>query len=260
MMIVRRFFCKSCKKWFSSQTLSVTFRQKKIRILYQIKKMLVSGVSRRQIARVLRTTRKTVERKIKILAQLVDKRWESFLKAHGPFDEFEFDEMETFEHTKCKPLSIPLVVSKKRLILGIGLAQMPAKGLLAKISRKKYGPRKDERGPAIDGVLLRLKPFIRQNSVATTDEKTTYPGHLKKFWPDVVHKTTPGGRGCIVGHGELKKKGFDPMFALNHTAAMIRDHLATLKRRTWTTTKKPENLLLLLKIYAASHNHSILNR
>ncbi len=64
----------------------------------------------------------------------------------------------------------------------------------------------------------------------------------------LTHKTTPGGRGCVVGYGELKNKKFDEMFALNHTAAMLRDRLATLKRRTWTTVKKPENLLLLLKI------------
>ncbi len=57
----------------------------------------------------------------------------------------EFDDLETFEHTKCKPLSATIAVeSKTRRILGFRVARMPAKGLLAAISRKKYGYRKDD--------------------------------------------------------------------------------------------------------------------
>ena len=80
---------------------------------------------------------------------------------------------------------------------------------------------------------------------------------VKKLFPEAEHIQVNGGRGCIAGYGELKKKGFDPMFALNHTAAMIRDRLATMRRRTWTSTKKMSNLLRLLQIYACEHNRQI---
>lgn len=220
--------------------------------------MLISGVSRRQIARTLRINFKTVERKLRLLARLSEEEMTRELLARKPEIEVQFDEVETFEHTKLKPLSIPLVVSSSRLVLGIGLAQMPAKGLLAKISRKKYGPRKDFRDQEIRSVLLQSKKFIAEACHFTTDKKASYPNHLKALWPELRHTTTNGGRGAIAGYGELKKKSFDIMFALNHTAAMFRDHLATLKRRTWTTTKKPANLLLLLKIYAREHNRLIL--
>ena len=59
-----------------------------------------------------------------------------------PAAEVEFDDLETFEHTKCKPLSVTLMVEyKTRRILGFEVSQMPAKGRIAHIARKKYGPR-----------------------------------------------------------------------------------------------------------------------
>jgi hypothetical protein len=57
-----------------------------------------------------------------------------------------------------------------------------------------------------------------------------------------------------VGQGELKRGGFDPLFSLNHTAAMFRDRLKRLSRRTWCTTKRPDRLQLLLDLYAWYHN------
>lgn len=255
---VQRYLCLGCKRYFSDQTSSIQYRQKKRKLLYAVKKLIVSGVSRRHIARTLKINRKTIERKIKLLANRAEVELSRLVRSRI-YTEIEFDEMETFEHTKCKPLSIPLVVSKERLVLAIGLAQMPAKGHLAKISRKKYGPRADHRSAVNRATLSSVQASISPECVITTDEKPSYPSLLREFFKKAVHKTTNGGRGCITGYGELKKKGFDPMFALNHTAAMLRDRLATLRRRTWTTTKKPENLLLLLKIYAASHNRAILN-
>jgi hypothetical protein len=59
---------------------------------------------------------------------------------------FEFDDMETFEHTKLKPLSVTLAVQyQTRRILGFQVSQMPAKGLLAQKAFEKYGYREDKR-------------------------------------------------------------------------------------------------------------------
>jgi hypothetical protein len=56
----------------------------------------------------------------------------------------------------------------------------------------------------------------------------------------------------------LKKVGFDPLFSLNHTAAMIRANVNQLARRTWCTTKRPENLLARLYTYLHFHNTQLL--
>jgi len=101
----------------------------------------------RGIHRTLPTTRRTVTRKLLFLARYFGRANEDLLNSAATtnLDTLIFDEMETFEHTKCKPLSIPLAVTANRLILGFGVCSMPAKGLLAAMSRRKYGPRDDHR-------------------------------------------------------------------------------------------------------------------
>ncbi|MEQ1722809.1 MAG: hypothetical protein ABL930_06505, partial [Pseudobdellovibrio sp.] len=54
--------------------------------------------------------------------------------------------------------------------------------------------------------------------------------------------------------GELKKIGFDPLFSLNHTCAMMRAKVSRLIRRTWNTTKKPERLSEHLALAVLHHN------
>ncbi len=166
-----------------------------------------------------------------------------------------FDEMETFEHTKCKPLSLPIIVEPlKRKILGIDVASMPAKGLLAARARKKYGLRADKRGISIENLFKGLKPIVSSDLKVHSDQNPHYPQHVRKIIPGAKHITTPGRRGCIVGQGELKAGGFDPLFSLNHTCAMIRANVNRMFRRTWCTTKKPEALLDHLMLYVGHHN------
>jgi hypothetical protein len=72
-----------------------------------------------------------------------------------------FDEMETIHHTKCKPLSIAVAVNEDYQILALQVAEMPAKGRLARFSVMKYGPRKDERDSVMGEVFRVLKTDFR---------------------------------------------------------------------------------------------------
>jgi hypothetical protein len=83
---------------------------------------------------------------------------------------------------------------------------------------------------------------------------------LKQVNPTWKHITTKGGRGSVVGYGELKKLGYDPLFSLNHCCAMIRDNLKRLSRRTWCTTKKIENLQNQLNVFQYFYNTRLNNR
>ncbi len=211
----------------------------------------------RRSAWVLRVNRKTVARKLKFLAARERLFHEQFLatRKSSPIFEVQFDEMETFEHTKCKPLSLPLIVeSKTRKILGIRVASMPAKGHLAAISRKKYGLRKDERAQKMTDLFSSLKDFLPSQIQITSDENPHYPKRIKKAFPDSLHFTVKGRRSSLGGQGELKKIGFDPIFSLNHTAAMIRAHLSRMFRRTWCATKDPSSLFNHLMLYLGHHN------
>jgi DNA-binding CsgD family transcriptional regulator len=252
---VPRFFCLICLKYFSQSSSSKNYYQKKRNLNHRIVRLLVAGVSQREAARILNVNRKTVVRKFIFMGERAKEKLKATNKRHPVSRLIQFDDMETFEHTKCKPLSITLAVEEKtRRILGFEVSQMPAKGRLAHISRKKYGIRKDHRPEGRKKLFQTLKALIHENSQIKSDENPHYPKDVKRHFPKAQHLTFKGKRGAVVGQGELKKIGFDPLFWLNHTCAVLRERVNRLKRRTWSTTKKPERLSLHLALVALHHN------
>jgi hypothetical protein len=218
-----------------------------------------SGVSQRRLARLLRLSRTTIVRKLLFLARLAEAELETMNRESEPAEIVEFDDLETSEHTKFKPLSVTLAVeSKTRRILGITVSRMPAKGTLAKLALKKYGRRRDERARGRTELFQQIAPFVSETALIKSDENPHYPYSVKEHFPRATHIRHPGQRGSIVGQGELKKVRFDPLFSLNHTCAMLRANINRLFRRTWCTTKKPERLLAHLMIYAAYHNRFLI--
>ncbi len=169
--------------------------------------------------------------------------------------------MEVWEHSKYKPLSITLAVEHKtRLILGYTVSSMPAKGLLAKKAFLKYGRRRDERVSNRKKMFGKLVSVVDANAIIKSDQHPQYPPLLREFFPKCAHVPFKGVRGCVTGQGELKGGGFDPLFSINHTCAMLRANINRLFRQTWCTTKKKERLLDHIVLFANYHNDIILER
>jgi hypothetical protein len=167
----------------------------------------------------------------------------------------QFDDLETAEHTKCKPLSVALVVEPKfRKILNFKVSRMPAKGLLAERARKKYGFRPDQRPKGWNACLSELRGRLNPEVEIKSDENPHYSRIIRRHFPQATHIQIKGGRGAVTGQGELKKLRFDPLFSLNHTCAMLRANLNRLFRRTWCTTKKIRGLEDHLSLYVDYHN------
>ncbi len=241
-------------------SLSPTKYQKKPFLNKQVFAQLVSGTSQRRCARLIGVNQKTVVRKFVFLGKHSLEYLRSNLHAKSDkYSEVVFDDMESFEHTKCKPLSISLMVEDKtRFILGFRVASMPAKGLLAKKAVKKYGYRVDERKQKRQELFNQIKPLLTDQVQIKSDESTHYTFDIKKHFPKSCHLTYKGRRGCVVGQGELKAGGYDPLFSLNHTAAMLRANINRLFRRTWNTTKKAERLEYHIALYAWYHNKCLI--
>lgn len=256
---ISRFYCQSCRRSFSSARQSPCFRQKKRKLNERVKVLLCSGVSQRRVARLLGVNRKTIVRKLIFLSEQAAQSHANFLteleRAGGRLKAIQFDEMESFERSKCLPLSIPLVVdAENQRILGFGVCSMPANGPLALVSRRKYGPRADDRKAEVSALFTRLASIVDPQAQFGTDQNPKYPSWMKPHFPAVKHRAFKGRRGCVVGQGELKRGGLDPLFALNHTAAMIRANVNRLFRRTWCTTKRKDRLAAHLAIYVEYHN------
>ena len=100
----------------------------------------------RECARILQVNKKTVVRKMIHMGARAQRKLEILNRLKAKVQILEFDDLETFEHAKCKPVAVGLAVEyRTRWIVGYDVSQMAAKGLLAKKSLRKYGVRKDER-------------------------------------------------------------------------------------------------------------------
>jgi hypothetical protein len=255
---IQRFRCMNCKKGFSQATDHCCFRQKKRHKNEILRRLLCSGVSQRRASRILNLNRKTIVRKLLFLAKRARLKLDIQNALKRPCTTIEFDDLETFEHTKCKPLSVTLAVEyPTRRILGFKVSKMPAKGHLAKLSLKKYGPRKDERARGRRELFCELKPLIEETCLIKSDSNPHYVGDVVEHFPKCTHQVFLGARGAVTGQGELKKIRFDPLFSLNHTCAKLRADINRLFRKTWCTTKKPERLTDHLAVYALYHNEHL---
>ncbi len=135
---VQRYQCTRCRRWFSDQANKLSYREKKPQVNQPLFRMLATGVSQRACAAYLGIHRKTVARKAVRQGRAARAHLKALAVVRPVSGVVVFDEMETFEHSKMKPLSIALAVDEKsRRILAIQVASMPAKSLLAERSRKK---------------------------------------------------------------------------------------------------------------------------
>lgn len=256
--IVQRFHCLRCDLGFSSATLNLTYGQKKRQLNHQIANLFAVGVSLRDIGRTLKISRSTVARKLQFMGQRKREELNQWNTKYKPASNVQFDDLETFEHTKCKPVSVTLIVEERtRRIIDFEVSRMPAKGNLAQISVKKYGRRRDERPAARKKLFKRVKKFVDRSATIRSDSNPHYAPDVKRHFPKATHITVIGGRGSSTGQGELKKLKFDPLFSLNHTCAMLRAHINRLFRRTWCTTKRIERLRDHIYIYAMAHNRRL---
>lgn len=252
---IPRYQCRSCRKTFSRQTNAPTHRQKKPALNSQILQWYCSGTTQRRMAKVMGVNRKTIIRKFVFMARLARTEHERITKAGGIKTSFvQFDEMETFEHTKLKPLSIAIAVrAKTGEIIEAQVATMNCHGNTAKISQAKYGWRQDTRSAACEDVLRQVNSCSRDNVTIVSDGKPVYWTWVKKFVPHAEFSVVDrGDKNGIKADSRKNKK--DGLFTLNYTAAKLRNDLSRLTRKTWVTTKAAWALQAHLDLYIAFNN------
>ncbi len=204
------------------------------------------------MAIVLGVNRKTIVRKFLYLAARAREAHGNWLALQSPSPAVQFDEMETFEHTRLKPVSLALAVDARTgNILSFAVEPMGYKGRLAHIARRKYGPRKDLSARGIARVLSDLDQVSSKSLVLTTDDSPRYPKLIRGLLPEAFHRSVRRVPSVVA---KRRRNLNDPLFALNITAAKLRNDLSRLGRKTWVTTKKLERLDAHLALYLAWNN------
>ncbi len=259
---IQRFRCKICGRRFSHATFSEAYRHKRRRVNTPLLRLLCSGVSLRRSAILLGVHRKTVERKLPFLARRSSRLNQKYLqRMKGRIHNIQIDDLITKENSKLKPLSVSIAVDEdRRMILALEVSQIPAFGTLATIARKKYGHREDEHLHGLTRLFQKVTPILSPEVVVKSDEHQRYPWYVTAYLPRAKHLTFKSERGSIAGQGELKKVAFDPLFAVNHTCAILRANVNRLIRKTWCTTKDPKRLEDHLEIFIFFYNHRLLKK
>ena len=254
---IQRYQCRLCRLTVSPSSFSPWCGQKKRLINEEARVLLSNGVSLRSTAEILQVDRKTIDRKLEAIGYHCASELSRLNRKRPLAHAIEFDDLETFELTKCLPIAVTLAVeSRTRFILGIEVSSMPGKGMLVE-KAKKYGPRLDGRRDARCRLFISLKDLVAEDVVIKSDANPHYPIDVARHFPKARHIRYLGRKSSLGGQGELKKTVYDPIFSLNHTCAMARYKTSRLIRKTWCTTKRMERLWLHLMIFAYSHNQRL---
>jgi len=185
---IQRYYCKACKKTFCERTDDYRYRERKSHLNEAIFRAICSSVSQRRIAIVLGISKNTVAKKCRRIALRARQLHARDMATWPAYRIALMDEMETFEHSKMKPVSIAVsVVERTRKLISVNAAVMPAKGLLAERSRKKYGRRRDMRPSALRRNLAAIATRAADNMILKTDESPRYPRQVQRFFPKENH-------------------------------------------------------------------------
>jgi len=261
---VQRFLCRSCRRRFSSQSFRLDFRLRNLHTLSSILDSFVSKTTLRQTARNLRCTRRTVARRLELLAEharafhffhLEHRR----ARAGGIRGVFQLDELETFEtDRRLQPLTVPVLIERSSyFVLHLEADTLPARGSLKprdrkrkELREKKFGKRRNRSRKVVEACFLSLRryhvpslPFRLE-----TDRKTSYAALAQRvFGPRLAfhHRISSRARRS---YGSI-------LFPINHTLAMMRDGMSRLVRRSWGVSKRRGWLRRHLWIWAAWRNY-----
>ena len=252
---VQRYRCKTCRKTFSQATFDPAYYQKTRHLNYKCLLLLSSSVSMRRSALILGICRQTVGKKLMYLAQQCREKLAKEMDQYSNVESIQFDELQTIEHTKCKPISVALAVThSERKIIGFRVSRMPATGHLARVSRRKYGFRPDDRVAGLAHLFSELKSILSPNIHIRSDKCPYYLPVIQRYFPKAEYHQFKGEKCAVIGQGELKKSKRDPLFSINHTFAMLRANINRLVRKTWCTTKNIARLMDHITVYMWVHN------
>lgn len=252
---VPRYQCRSCRALFSSHTHLPTYKQKKPKLNKQIYKWYSSGTTQRRIALNLGINRKTVARKFLYLAKLAQDthRYRLDKKLFHTIH-VQFDEMETFEHTLFKPISISIAVDTySGHIVDMSAASMKCHGKATSLVRSKYGYREDTRDAAREDVFKSIQKAEGIELKIITDQNTAYKAYADRFTPSALLIQVKS-KGGIKRTKSMRRNDDDELWRVNHVCAKLRHDLSRLVRKSWVTTKRMWALQAHLDLYIAYNN------
>jgi hypothetical protein len=230
----------------------VTYRQKRADLLEDIMNHSDNGVGIRRMAAMLKTSIKTIQRKIIFLDMVCDSFQEVHMRKWKKKPNFQMDEFWSAERSRTNTLTIPIVVESNSYFIvsaqaahTYSLSSIPSEKERIDLSRSHEI---SKRNSVIKKTLRRCKRMKPQGRIVIdTDKKTTYPKLLEEVFgkENLVHKKWD----AQIDEEKIK------LFPVNNTIACIRSEKPMLRRETWHLTKSINFLNKHLSIYTVYYNY-----
>lgn len=169
---VQRYQCTACDKLQSKRTLSENYRMRKQRLAKKIEALYCERMSLRGIGRVLKINRKTVEKYFLRGAQRAECENLKALDNRDIVTSYvQFDTLETFEHTKERPLGIHLSIrAKTGEIISAKVHKISIRALsISKKKIKAWNETTDQMASLSEMLLESSKTFNRLNTTIACD-------------------------------------------------------------------------------------------
>jgi len=260
---VQRFYCHLCRRRFSTQTFRLDYRLHKPALTRRLFVDFVGKVTHRQSARQLGCSRSTVAHRLLLVGRHcrdfhLDRLERALRGGRALSGCFQLDELETFEHNRrLAPVTVPVLIEQSTFfVLAADAAPLPARGRLSPENRRKkalrekrHGKRRSGSRAAVTRAFALLARFHRRSEpvVVRTDRKHTYRAILRRLFGDRLDHSRFSSK--------RKRNYGSPLFAIDHTLAMLRDGVSRLVRRSWAAAKQRQRLLLHLWIWIAYRNY-----
>lgn len=238
---VPRYECKGCGRFFSATVVKAIRAHHRPDLNQHVFKLAVSGVSMRRMVALLGCSRTTIDRKIAHLAGEAQKHHAKRL-ASMQTSFVMVDELETFLHARYKQLAVPVAIrAKTGEVIAFAVGRKPS-SMKAGIQGNRWVI--DDRPMLVPRVLSAVGPALKPGATIATDSHPQYPKWIGRTLPGVKHQKLLA----------IHEPGHDPLFAINLAFAKMRNDLARLGRKTWTTTKSIKALENHLWLWVAWTN------
>ena len=233
--------CKKCKKRFTRRNESINYRKRKQHLREKITKLYCERMSLNGIARVLNIDRKTVVRYFRENSELAKKANKKRLGKSLVTSYVQFDQLETFEHTKRKPIGIQISIRHKTgEIISAKAGYIPIRALSVAKGYTKEWNRKARNSTHLFKMLDETKPALNKDyATVTCDQDRSQVSFLKEFYKDPF---------IVIAPSNKENKKIDRVFR------RMRQDISRLGRKTLSTTKDIKQLQKHLDLYTEYHN------
>lgn len=235
--------CKDCNKKFTKRTGTINYRKRKQHLRDEITRKYCERMSLRGIARTSNASYPTIVKYFRENSELARQANKKRIATKDLVTSYvEFDQLETYEHTRKKPVGIQISIRHKTgEIISAKAGYIPVRALSVSKSYSTEWNRQAQNSTHILKMLNETKKALnRKGSLVSCDKDRKQGKVVKELYTDPFITIQPNSK---------EHKKIDRVFR------RMRQDISRLSRRTLSTTKDIRQLQNHLDLYTDYNNN-----